>query len=62
LRSCNGGAPEGFTIEMKKVEQAEDEGFGAARVGCSLYQTEGSDAVGADAAQLSVGIGLPDGK
>jgi len=45
---------------VEEVEQEKDEGFGAARVGCRLNQAERGDAVGTDAAQLTVEISLPD--
>ena len=47
-----------FAVEVEKIEQEEDEGGGIAAVGRQLDHAEGGDAVGADAAQLAVEIGL----
>jgi hypothetical protein len=56
LRSISGH--EIFAVDVKKIEQKEDERGGVAGVGCVLDQTEGGDAVGTHAAQFAVEIGL----
>jgi len=44
---------------MEQIEYKEYEGRGVAAVGRQLDHAEGCDAVGADAAELAVEIGLP---
>ena len=43
---------------MEQIEYKEYEGRGVAAVGCQLDHAEGGDAVGANATQLAVQIGL----
>src|SRR5580700_808630 len=47
-----------LAVEMEKVKQEEDKRLVIPRVRCVLDQIEGGGAVGPDAAQLPVEIGL----
>jgi hypothetical protein len=49
----------GFAIEVEEIEQEEDERIAVAGVRCVLDEAERGRAVGPDAAELSVEIGLP---
>jgi hypothetical protein len=49
---------DGFAIEVQKVEQEKDQGFGVALVGRGLDQAERSRAVGPHTAQFPIEIGL----
>ena len=49
----------GFAIEVEEIEQEKHESIAIAAVRCILDQAEGGGAVGANAAQLAVEIGLP---
>ena len=51
-----------FAVEVQKIEQEEHEGRGVAAVRRGLDHAERCDAVGADAAQLAVEVGLPGAK
>ena len=51
-----------LAVEIKKIEQEEDETGGVAGVGRQLDHAERGDAVGAHAAQLAVEIGLARGE
>jgi predicted transcriptional regulator len=48
-----------FAVEVEQVEQEKDERPGVARVGRGLDQAERGRAVGTDAAELAIEIGLP---
>ena len=50
--------PEIFAVEVEKIEQEEDERRRVAAVRSELNDVEGSDAVGTDAAEFAVEIGL----
>ena len=52
---------DGFAIEVEEIEQEKDESIAVAGVRCILDQAERGGAVGANAAQLAVEIGLPAG-
>jgi hypothetical protein len=49
----------GFAIEVEQIEQKKHESIAVAAVRCVLDQTERGGAIGANAAQLAVEIGLP---
>lgn len=53
---------DGFAIEVEEIEQEKDEGVAFTGVRCVLDQAERGCAVGADAAQLPVEIGLFGGE
>jgi hypothetical protein len=57
LRSINGRAAT-LSVEMQKIEQVKHKPRRAAGVRCGLQAAEGRNAVGADAAQFAVEIGL----
>jgi hypothetical protein len=52
---------DGFAVEMEQVEQEKDERLAVARVRRGLDQAERGRAVGANAAELAIKIGLPGG-
>src|SRR5205807_5858552 len=49
----------GFAVEVEEIEQEKHESIAVAAVRCILDQAEGGGAIGANAAQLAVEIGLP---
>jgi hypothetical protein len=52
------GIHDGLATEMQEVEEEEDERFGVTGIRCVLYQAEGRGAIGTNAAQLAVEMGL----
>src|SRR6267378_3306170 len=53
---------DGFAIEVEEIEQEEDQSIAVTGVRCVLDQAERRRAVGADAAEFAIEIGLPGGK
>jgi hypothetical protein len=49
----------GFLIEVEEIEQEKHQSIAVAAVRCILDHAEGGAAIGANAAQLPVKIGLP---
>jgi hypothetical protein len=50
---------DGFAIEMEEIEQEEDQSIAVTSVRCVLDQVERGRAVGPDATELAIEIGLP---
>src|SRR6516164_10317723 len=50
---------DGFAVEVEQVEQKKDQSGGVPRIRRVLDQAEGGRAVGPDAAEFAVKIGLP---
>jgi hypothetical protein len=51
-------APEILAVEKGEIEQEKDQGRRVAAVRGELHNIEGGDAIGADATQLTIQIGL----
>ena len=59
LALCNRHWGDRFAIEVEEIEQEKGESAAVTGVRCVLDQAERGGAVGANAAQLAVEIGLP---